>query len=149
MVPTSPLGKIMGSCAMLVGVLVIAFPVSVFSELWSKELKANGAYRSIANNSTQKDFDEMEDSFDERAPPKYISAVFDKSHINEDKDVKNDDTSTGSLVFQPHNSPSRSDAKTDMTSAQAIRHYMAVIDDAQQKIRNILEKLEDPETSST
>lgn len=41
--PTSVTGKIVGACAMLLGVLVIAFPVSVFSDLWSKELKKSGA----------------------------------------------------------------------------------------------------------
>eukprot|EP00978_Attheya_sp_CCMP212_P022469 scaffold67073_cov38-Attheya_sp.AAC.3 len=36
-------GKLVGVFAMLTGVLVIAFPVSVFSDLWSKELKKAGA----------------------------------------------------------------------------------------------------------
>jgi hypothetical protein len=30
------------AAAMLVGILVIAFPVSIFSELWSEEVKLNG-----------------------------------------------------------------------------------------------------------
>jgi hypothetical protein len=33
--------------AMLMGVLVIAFPVSVFSDLWSKELRRSGALASL------------------------------------------------------------------------------------------------------
>jgi hypothetical protein len=37
--PTSTAGKWCATFAMLMGVLVIAFPVSVFSELWSHELK--------------------------------------------------------------------------------------------------------------
>jgi len=37
--PTSTAGQWVSACAMLTGVLVIAFPVSVFSELWSEELK--------------------------------------------------------------------------------------------------------------
>lgn len=41
--PTSVGGKIVASFAMLLGVLVIAFPVSVFSDLWSKELANIGA----------------------------------------------------------------------------------------------------------
>lgn len=39
MYPTSPGGKAIAILAMLTGVLVIAFPVSVFSDLWQKELK--------------------------------------------------------------------------------------------------------------
>jgi hypothetical protein len=41
-VPTTSTGKCVATLAMLLGVLVIAFPVSVFSELWSKELRLKG-----------------------------------------------------------------------------------------------------------
>jgi hypothetical protein len=37
--PTSTAGQWVSACAMLTGVFVIAFPVSVFSDLWSEELK--------------------------------------------------------------------------------------------------------------
>ena len=40
--PTSIGGKCIAALAMMMGVLVIAFPVSVFSDLWSKELKKQG-----------------------------------------------------------------------------------------------------------
>jgi hypothetical protein len=42
MYPTSVAGKGIAMLAMLSGVLVIAFPVSVFSDLWQKELKEEG-----------------------------------------------------------------------------------------------------------
>lgn len=45
--PTTAMGKIVASMAMLVGVLVIAFPVSVFSDLWSKELRRTGAIQTL------------------------------------------------------------------------------------------------------
>lgn len=45
--PTSPLGKWIAAAAMLMGVLVIAFPVSVFSDLWSKELRMTGALMAL------------------------------------------------------------------------------------------------------
>ena len=38
MYPTSTGGRYVAVLAMMMGVLVIAFPVSVFSELWDKEL---------------------------------------------------------------------------------------------------------------
>lgn len=145
MVPTSPLGKIVGSCAMLVGVLVIAFPVSVFSELWSKELKANGAYRSITENSTRDDFDDMDDDSigKERAPPKVISAIVDTSGMKDDHSASKESASFHSLVLKPEVEPFRfDDGHLDVASIQAIRHYMSVIDDAQQKIQSLLEKIE-------
>lgn len=37
--------------AMMMGVLVIAFPVSVFSELWSKELRQQGAMDGLQDES--------------------------------------------------------------------------------------------------
>jgi hypothetical protein len=41
-VPTSNPGKCVAVIAMLMGILIIAFPVSVFSELWCKELHLRG-----------------------------------------------------------------------------------------------------------
>jgi hypothetical protein len=159
MVPTSPLGKIVGSCAMLVGVLVIAFPVSVFSELWSKELKANGAYRSVDDISTREDdFENMnhslgqddDDDDDRVVPPKIISAVVDRSDMEDDNHfVPRDDASVHSIVFQPEGSlPFSPEVKMEMTNVQAIRHYMSVIDDAQQKIQSLLEKIDASGSSS-
>jgi hypothetical protein len=40
MYPTSTAGKWVALCAMMVSVLVIAFPVSVFSDLWAREIEA-------------------------------------------------------------------------------------------------------------
>lgn len=45
--PTSTGGHCVAACAMLAGVLVIAFPVSVFSELWSDELKEVKGFESM------------------------------------------------------------------------------------------------------
>ena len=54
--PTSVGGKIVAVFAMLLGILVIAFPVSVFSDLWSKELSLAGVIpdspKPVADNST-------------------------------------------------------------------------------------------------
>ena len=40
--PMTPAGKWVATLAMLTGVLVVAFPVSVFSQLWSNELRKAG-----------------------------------------------------------------------------------------------------------
>ena len=115
--PTSPAGKMVASLAMLLGVLVIAFPVSVFSDLWSKELKA-GAYRSRTDST---DVDEEYENFEEESAG--TPGLFGIS-FKPDETLNSDDTMTTSDVIQ------------------AIRHYLAVIDDAKDKIRNILEKIE-------
>jgi Ion channel len=49
--PTTTVGKWIACIAMMMGVLVIAFPVSVFSELWSKELRLQGALDVLDNES--------------------------------------------------------------------------------------------------
>jgi len=40
---------------MMTGVLVIAFPVSVFSDLWSKELKRSGAFSALEEDDDNDD----------------------------------------------------------------------------------------------
>lgn len=40
---------------MLTGVLVVAFPVSVFSELWQKELRRTGAFAELMNDDDDDD----------------------------------------------------------------------------------------------
>ena len=42
---------------MMTGVLVIAFPVSVFSDLWSKELKRSGAFAALEEDDDDDDDD--------------------------------------------------------------------------------------------
>ena len=49
--PTSTAGKYVGAAAMMMGVLVIAFPVSVFSELWSQELRDLKGFDHIADTA--------------------------------------------------------------------------------------------------
>ena len=58
--PTSPIGKCIACCAMLMGVLVIAFPVSVFSDLWSHELKQVKGFEDLNDSNTDDDVYEEE-----------------------------------------------------------------------------------------
>ena len=59
--PTTFGGKCVAAMAMMMGVLVIAFPVSVFSDLWSKELKEQGVLNELelqelpSSNEDEKD----------------------------------------------------------------------------------------------
>jgi hypothetical protein len=50
--PTSTAGQLCAAAAMLVGILVIAFPVSIFSELWSEEVKLNNELQKEESAST-------------------------------------------------------------------------------------------------
>lgn len=52
--PTTTVGKIIGTFAMLSGVLVLAIPISVFSDLWSKEVKEAGLITNDDDDSTAK-----------------------------------------------------------------------------------------------
>jgi hypothetical protein len=56
--PTSTGGKWVALCAMMVGVLVIAFPVSVFSDLWAREIEASRAVLSSEGEDEDDDADE-------------------------------------------------------------------------------------------
>lgn len=51
--PTSTAGKYVATFAMLTGVLVIAFPVSVFSELWQKELRQYSGFEELDGDDGQ------------------------------------------------------------------------------------------------
>ena len=51
--PTSTAGQWVSACAMLTGVLVIAFPVSVFSDLWSEELKEVKGLESLFEDESR------------------------------------------------------------------------------------------------
>jgi len=125
---------------------VIAFPVSVFSELWSKELKANGAYRSISMSESIEDKYENIDevSNGEVTPPKFISAVLDRSDLNISNTnilLDHDNDSNDSLIFKARDEPN-AEYKIGMSDVQAIRHYMSVIDDAQGKIQGLLQNMD-------
>ena len=54
--PTSRAGKIIAVLAVLLSLLVMAFPVPVFTELWSIEIKKRGFFQStlIGKNIVQK-----------------------------------------------------------------------------------------------
>eukprot|EP00522_Entomoneis_paludosa_P007415 CAMPEP_0172454750 /NCGR_PEP_ID=MMETSP1065-20121228/11645_1 /TAXON_ID=265537 /ORGANISM="Amphiprora paludosa, Strain CCMP125" /LENGTH=620 /DNA_ID=CAMNT_0013207131 /DNA_START=25 /DNA_END=1890 /DNA_ORIENTATION=- len=60
--PTSNAGRWVGVMAMLLSLLVIAFPVSVFSDLWSKELEKSGAIKSLEALSDQEGGSNLGDS---------------------------------------------------------------------------------------
>lgn len=64
-VPTTLGGKLVATAAMLTGVLVIAFPVSVFSDLWSKELRKIGALASLDQEEEEEHDDDKKHDNDD------------------------------------------------------------------------------------
>lgn len=66
--PTSIGGKVVGTAAMLTGVLVIAFPVSIFSDLWSKELKKAGALDHLESES----IGDLDDDFNDKSDDQLV-----------------------------------------------------------------------------
>ena len=95
--PTSNVGRWVGVLAMLTGVLVIAFPVGVFSDLWSKELKKHMTTRHMTTRQQQQlsssssssfysqddnDDDNDNDSDDDNDQRNYSTTRNDKSSLS-------------------------------------------------------------------
>jgi hypothetical protein len=59
--PTSKAGQWVSACAMLTGVLVIALPVGVFSDLWSDELKEVKGLESLFDDDSSGSDDDQND----------------------------------------------------------------------------------------
>ena len=69
--PTTTGGKFVAIAAMLTGVLVIAFPVSVFSDLWQKELANHGAlYTDLHGGEDTEKEDSKDEDDDDLVTPK-------------------------------------------------------------------------------
>ncbi len=141
--PTSPAGKFIAALAMILGVLVIAFPVSVFSELWSKELKAVGAFESVKGSIIEKSVPEN----DGKTPPKVIAARV-KTKLSETKEQHVfDNEARFSSTIIPNGFPRTNNVVMNLSDVQAIKKYISVIDDAQSKIKMLLEKIESEGTN--
>lgn len=59
--PTSNAGRSVGVIVMLLSMLVVAFPVGIFSDLWSKELERVGAVKNLDELTTAVSMDSEED----------------------------------------------------------------------------------------
>lgn len=114
--PTTFGGKCVAAMAMMMGVLVIAFPVSVFSDLWSKELKKQGVLNELGSQELLSSSEDEKD-FNKR------QEIFSLSH--------------------PANSGHVLVSKADLS---LISMQMRQIDEAQNEIRRILAKYSDHQT---
>lgn len=62
MYPTSTGGRYVAVLSMMMGVLVIAFPVSVFSELWAEELSGANGFKQVRGSLSTSDNDDLRDN---------------------------------------------------------------------------------------
>ncbi len=168
--PTSTCGKIVAIFALLCGVLVIAFPVSIFSELWAKELQEMDKMRKrLYDDDAVYDLggdvdEEYEDdlsyemSEEVKAPVKYVSTTSEHNFLGSESDFPLD--ATMSFVSGVHESHERHSqlseddsfvkkgnnvtSQSEFTAQDVadLRRYVESIEDAQQKIRKILSKIE-------
>jgi hypothetical protein len=90
--PTSVAGKWVATFAMLSGVLVIAFPVSVFSDLWQKELRQYSGFEELDDDVGQVnaalDGKDAEQSAEERAKWTAQAESLPDRVVIEKKDLK-------------------------------------------------------------
>jgi hypothetical protein len=155
MSPTSAGGKLVGVFAMLTGVLVIAFPVSVFSDLWSKELKKAGALDELERmdddslgNHNKSDFDPTEANVDKTDNNKvplilgfpdpsraYFVRRSSRSDLNQDE--MNHEIPSNEISTERSNSSPITVQKEDM---EAILHHMQCIEASQHKIQAIFKR---------
>ena len=118
--PTSFGGKCIAVLAMLTGVLVIAFPVSVFSDLWSKELKRQGVV--MLNDDKQQEFPSDDDN----------SCNMNDNAVGGDRELQS--------YYKSSRSSLGNNAVVTMNEANlnAIRMHLRRIDESQDEIRRIL-----------
>lgn len=145
MYPTTVGGRCVAALAMLMGVLVIAFPVSVFSDLWQNELKGRG----VDYEELLEDDDGDDDETDETLKNNEITRS-----VRFASDELSDVSSTDGLVPGGSNTASlRLTSRTNETSAiledsvmfdaedvAALRKHVKVMEKSHERIKAILAK---------
>ena len=128
---------------MTLGVLCYALPVSIFSELWQRELKQLNAYTSVTSASASTEGHSVYNSNESRSdttPPKIISTL---TPVVENNNKRNSDSSQPSIGTNEENKRSESGSiRVPRDDLLAIRCYMETIEDAQTKLKEILDKME-------
>lgn len=137
MYPTTVGGRCVASLAMLIGVLVIAFPVSVFSDLWSNELKQRGVDHE----------DILDDGENEIAvSPDQNNGITRSVRFSDDITIS--DKSDGGIFpsgrFSERTITSRSlpedGIMLDAEDVAALTKHIKIMETSQERIRDILSK---------
>ena len=130
---------------MTLGVLCYALPVSIFSDLWQRELKQLNAFTSVTGASSSTEghsvYNSDESSRTDTTPPKIISTLTPlvEKHLKKNSD----DSSQPSIRTNEENNLSESGSiRVSRDDLLAIRSYMETIEDAQTKLNEILNRIE-------
>jgi len=120
--PTSTLGRIIATLAMIMGLLVIAFPVSIFSDLWTNELHKI----KIGSN------DDVEDINDHKSESSLL--VESKKMSNIESNESKAELCTNEKEKQQTCNKSNSDE---------LLQYLTLIDNSQKEIRSYIDTMND------
>lgn len=152
--PTSLGGKIVAVFAMISGVLVIAFPVSIFSDLWSKELKEKG----LLGYSNDDDNDDevynvsssevkLEKELNDNNINNAMFRIIHGDNKNNNHDDVDDDEVLHDLMQQLNNNSNKdsnnsghinNDIALNVSDINSIYNHYAIIQNSQNEIRNIM-----------
>lgn len=148
MYPTTDGGRCVAAMAMLMGVLVIAFPVSVFSDLWSNELKQRGVdYEGILVEDDDDDDGDETDLLPKNDLNRSVrfsdeAAVSDESFSSEGTDdvhpspaMRFSERTEQSVMSIPEEG-----VVLDADDVAALTKHMRMMEKSQKKIRGILAK---------
>lgn len=140
--PSTTLGKCIATFAMLMGVLVVAFPVSVFSDLWSHELHKS-AWQSLDAIDEEDEGEDTTERKDEgpispdsfRSDLEGFGAMTGRSSVasSDNNGVEPSQDKYHGVVDDDHILLRKEDL------AELVEH-MRTINDSQKKIRGILSK---------
>jgi len=142
--PTSVGGKIVAVFAMLLGLLVVAFPVSIFSDLWSKELKSRGLLRIEsskvdANESKKQDDNNIApcDSNEENNNP--LFQIIHNNHNNELFDHgSNNNQVLHDLMQQFNKQQNDRNITFNQSDINSLYYHWTMIQNSQNEICSIL-----------
>mmetsp|Transcript_23831 Transcript_23831/g.35572 ORF Transcript_23831/g.35572 Transcript_23831/m.35572 type:complete len:244 (-) Transcript_23831:320-1051(-) len=144
--PTTVGGKCVAAFAMMTGVLVIAFPVSVFSDLWQKELKESGALEildDISENGepSEKNMTEGSNEVDDQPRFVEISKKTKKSPMSTlgfPDPVREILSRPSTDKLDEEQEPSGEIIQLKQKDVEEIHHQMRLINESQQKILDLL-----------
>lgn len=160
MYPTTTAGKFVGAFAMLAGVLVLAFPVSVFSDLWSDELRKSKGFKDLYVDDDGDDDDDnagtevpsRRDGIQQERgtgmplqqptmpqPPSWrgVYGMKNMSHISDDPLYDDPFACSSSSTSSPYIVMEKSDLNQIVASLHDIRENQAIIRSILRKYYNI------------
>lgn len=152
--PTTPGGKLVACTTMLLGVLVLAFPVSMFSDLFSRELKIFAIHNESYNDSIYPNTDDMTsmvDKSDDRQAINSLPKVIATTGPMISKSGRLDVSEHSLDFFRRGEGGGEGGRKgvITMDDMETIKYQMKAIHEAQETIQMILSRLESPKNSPT